>query len=169
MASVRKEFRRCPGGLSLRPGWPPEYGSELLTWWNRIEVYAGDRHLATYSGGAIGTTYFNHADWLGTERARTTVTGSLCETISSLPFGDGMSTSGSCGDPTPMHFTGNERDSESGLDNFEARYMAEQPRPLHGPDWSTVPAPVAYANLTDSQTLNLYAIVRDNPERFCGP
>ncbi|MHB8755548.1 MAG: hypothetical protein ACYC92_11420 [Candidatus Acidiferrales bacterium] len=33
----------------------------------RAEVYAGGKHLATYVNG---TTYFDHADWLGTERAR---------------------------------------------------------------------------------------------------
>ena len=31
---------------------------------NRKEVYAGGRHVATYTNG---TTYFDHADWLGTE------------------------------------------------------------------------------------------------------
>ena len=29
-------------------------------------------------------------------------------------------------------------------------------------DWSSVPAPVPYANLTNPQTLNLYAMVSDN-------
>jgi hypothetical protein len=29
-----------------------------------------------------------------------------------------------------------------------------------------VPAPVPYANLTNPQTLNLYAMVSDNPETF---
>jgi hypothetical protein len=33
-------------------------------------------------------------------------------------------------------------------------------------DWSAAPAPVPYANLTNPQTLNLYAMVRDNPESF---
>jgi hypothetical protein len=33
-------------------------------------------------------------------------------------------------------------------------------------DWSNVPVAVPYANLTNPQTLNLYAMVRDNPETF---
>jgi hypothetical protein len=53
--------------------------------WNRGEVYAGGRHLATYTNG---TTYFIHSDWLDTERARTTATGAPYETCTSLPFGD---------------------------------------------------------------------------------
>jgi len=70
---------------------------------NRYEIYAGSKHLATY---ANSTTYFIHSDWLGTERARSTVSGSLCETTVGLPYGDGQSLSGSCGDPNPLHFTG---------------------------------------------------------------
>jgi hypothetical protein len=33
-------------------------------------------------------------------------------------------------------------------------------------DWSAIPVAVPYANLTNPQTLNLYAIVNDNPETF---
>jgi hypothetical protein len=33
-------------------------------------------------------------------------------------------------------------------------------------DWSAVPEPVPYANLSNPQTLNLYAMVSDNPETF---
>jgi hypothetical protein len=33
-------------------------------------------------------------------------------------------------------------------------------------DWSSTPSPVPYANLTNPQTLNLYAMVSDNPESF---
>jgi RHS repeat-associated protein len=131
--------------------------------WISIEVYAGGSHLATYSGGTTGTTYFIQADWLGTERARTTVTGVLCETISSLSFGDGMSTSGSCGDPSPMHFTGKQRDTESSLDNFEARYMASSLGRFMSPDWSDDPDPVPYADLGDPQSLNLYLYAENNP------
>jgi len=33
-------------------------------------------------------------------------------------------------------------------------------------DWSSIPVPVPYANLNNPQTLNLYAMVADNPETF---
>jgi hypothetical protein len=33
-------------------------------------------------------------------------------------------------------------------------------------DWSAVPSPVPYANLTNPQSLNLYAMVADDPESF---
>jgi RHS repeat-associated protein len=131
--------------------------------WNRAEIYAGGRHLATYASGSGGTTYFNHADWLGTERMRTSMSAASCETITSLPFGDGQATSGSCGDPSPMHFTGKERDSESGLDNFGARYFASSMGRFMIPDWSTKPTDVPYGVFTDPETLNLYAYTRNNP------
>src|SRR6185437_4641583 len=130
---------------------------------DREEVYAGGRHLATYTNN---TTYFDHADWLGTERMRTTASGSSCETIVSLAFGDGEATTGSCSDASPMHFTGKQSDPESGLDDFDARYYSSQWGRFISADWSAVPVPVPYANFTNPQTLNLYAIVADNPGTF---
>lgn len=126
--------------------------------WNRVEVYSANSHVATYSGGTTGTTYFTQTDSLGTERARTTVTGSLCETISSLAFGDGMSTSGSCGDPSPLHFTGDQRDTESGLDNAQARYVASSLGRFMSPD----PANVG-ADFTNPQSWNMYSYAENTP------
>jgi RHS repeat-associated protein len=65
-----------------------------------------------------------------------------------------------------LKFTGKERDPESGLDNFGARYYSSTLGRFMSADWSSIPVPVPYANLTNPQTLNLYAIVRDNPETF---
>jgi len=130
--------------------------------WNRGEVYAGGKHLATYNGGTSGTTYFVHADWLGTERARTTNTGSPYESCVSLPFGDGQSCTG--GDPSPLHFTGKQRDTESALDYFGARYYSSSTARWLSPDWSLTPAPVPYANTSNPQSLNLYGMVRNNSE-----
>jgi len=129
--------------------------------WNRGEVYAGGRHLATYNGG---TTNLIHADWLGTERVRTTAAGASCENITSLPFGDALSTSGSCGDASPMHFTGKERDSESGLDNFGLRYDSSS----LGRFMSSDPGNAGAVN-ADPQSWNAYAYVRNNPVNLTDP
>jgi len=61
--------------------------------WNPGEVYAGGHHLTTYNNG---TTYLIHTDHRGSERVRTNSSGTSCETIVSLPFGDRQTTSGSC-------------------------------------------------------------------------
>jgi RHS repeat-associated protein len=118
---------------------------------NRGELYAGNRHLATYTAGANGSTFFTHTDWLGTERARTDMTAAACETVSSLPFGDGQTISGTCGDVSPMHFTGKQRDSESGLDNFGARYDSSSMGRFMSPD------PI---NLTARRL-----VIREHPEQ----
>jgi RHS repeat-associated protein len=126
----------------------------------RAEIYAGNRHLATWNGG---TTYFNHADWLGTERVRTNTWGTACEWITSLPFGDGETTSGSCA-PTPTFFTGKERDSESGLDYFGARYNSSSIGRFSTPD-----PLMASARVSDPQSWNRYTYGRNNPLKFFDP
>ncbi|HKV05579.1 MAG TPA: RHS repeat-associated core domain-containing protein, partial [Candidatus Acidoferrales bacterium] len=51
-------------------------------------------------------------------------------------------------------------------DDFGARYYSSRLGRWLSADWSSVPAPVPYANLANPQTLNLYAMVSDNPETF---
>ncbi|MES2394026.1 MAG: RHS repeat-associated core domain-containing protein [Acidobacteriota bacterium] len=60
-------------------------------------------------------------------------------------------------------FTGKERDAESGLDYFGARYYASNMGRWMSPDWSAKEEPVPYAKLDDPQSLNLYGYVRNNP------
>jgi RHS repeat-associated protein len=83
---------------------------------------------------------------------------------------------------TAALFTGKERDAETGLDFFEARYYsAAQGRftspdefkggivdPFTGQDIETNTA-LPYADITDPQTLNKYTYVRNNPLRYVDP
>jgi len=72
---------------------------------------------------------------------------------SNLPFGDGsataaVSTYSQCPeDATEHHFTGKERDDESGNDYFEARYYASSMGRFMSPDWSAKEDPVPYAKV----------------------
>lgn len=59
-------------------------------------------------------------------------------------------------------FTGKERDSESGLDNFGKRYYASS----MGRFSSTDPGPYIWR---DPQTLNRYTYTRNNPLRYVDP
>jgi RHS repeat-associated protein len=127
--------------------------------WNRGEVYAGGMHLATYTTGATGNTYFVHSDWLGTERVRSTAGGAIYSTWTSYPFGEGSSTP----NPTGTFFTGKVRDLETGDDYFGARYYNSAMGRFMSPDWSATPSGVPYAQLGDPQSLNLYGYVRNNP------
>ena len=65
--------------------------------------------------------------------------------------------------PKSHKFTGKERDSESGLDDFGARYYSSLQGRSLTPDWSARQDPIPYADLRNPQTLNLYAYVLNNP------
>jgi RHS repeat-associated protein len=130
-----------------------------------IETYAAGLHLGTYvlnSAQTATVLYYDHADWLGTERARADLSGNACEKISSLPFGDGQTITGTCGDISPRHFTGKERDPESGLDNFGARYDSSSMGRFMSPD------PLG-GRLIGPQTLNKYSYVANNPINSTDP
>lgn len=130
--------------------------------WVRGEIYAGGQHIATYENDlSTPTTFFTHADHLGTERVETGVSGASCETTTSLPFGDGLNTSGSC-DPTALRFTGKQRDFETNLDNFGARYNSSSLGRFMSPD------PLG-GSLVDPQTLNRYSYVRNKPINMTDP
>ncbi len=82
-------------------------------------VFANGQLLATYQYAA-GTWSYALNDWLGTKRVVANADGTVQEGCLGLPFGDGLQCMGS--DPSPLHFTGKERDTESGNDYFGARY-----------------------------------------------
>jgi RHS repeat-associated protein len=60
-------------------------------------------------------------------------------------------------------FTGKERDAESGLDMFGARYYGSNVGRFATPDWAVKPVTVPYANSGNPQSLNLYVYVENNP------
>jgi len=88
----------------------------------------------------------------------------LCYDADFYPYGGEDDFTDSC--QQNYKFQGKERDSETGNDYFGARFYSSTYGRFLSPDWSSVPAPVPYANLSNPQTLNLYAFVRDNPESF---
>jgi RHS repeat-associated protein len=62
-------------------------------------------------------------------------------------------------------FTGKERDQESGLDYFGARYYGSSMGRFMSPD----PSGLSYADPTNPQSLNLYSYVLNNPLKFTDP
>ena len=124
----------------------------------RTYVSAAGKLIATYDANGL---HFRATDWLGSMRASTDARGVLEEESSMLPFGDQLT--GDLLYPDSHHFTGKERDSESGNDYFGARYYASTMGRFLSPDWSAKAEPVPYAKLDDPQNLNLYAYVENNP------
>jgi len=138
-------------------------------------VFFGGKRIAhrVVSSGSI--SYYAE-DFLGSSRAITTSTGTLCYDADFYPYGGERVIISTCAQN--YKFEGKERDTETGNDDFGARYYTSRLGRWLSADWSSVPAPVPYANLTNPQTLNLYAMTSDNPETFadldghffgCGP
>ena len=136
--------------------------------WRHTNVYAGGKQIATYDGNVNAPSlHFYVDDPLGTRRAQTNASGVLEATYQSLPFGDGLNQIAAPGyngdDPTENHFTGKERDAESGNDYMFARYYNSATGRFLSPDWSAKEEPVPYAKLDNPQSLNLYGYVLNNP------
>src|SRR5215467_488040 len=72
-------------------------------------------------------------------------------------------------DSNHYKFTSKERDSETGLDYFGARYYANWTGRFLTPDWAAKPITVPYANFGNPQSLNLYTYGKNNPTTFGDP
>jgi RHS repeat-associated protein len=127
--------------------------------WIHTNAYAGEQLVATYDNDGKGV-HFNIPDWLGTRRVQTDYTGTTESTCTNNPFGDPDTI---CASATEQFFTGKERDSESGLDYFGARYYGSSIGRWMSPDWEAKPEAVPYSSLDNPQSLNLYAYVGNNP------
>jgi len=165
-------------GFSLSARWLVDLGGQQVTEldgsnnWKHSNVFSGGRLTATYD--TVGLHYAL-ADPLGTKRVQANVLGQVDENCTSLPFGNDLGTNPGVNcwapqnglqtndDATEHHFTGKERDTESGNDYFEARYYASSMGRFMSPDWSAKYEPIPYAKLDNPQSLNLYSYVLNNP------
>jgi RHS repeat-associated protein len=120
--------------------------------------------------GTPGTQYLT-ADAIGSTRMITDGNGTVQNCKDYYPYGGEIPASaatgrsGSCWTDLPetLRFTGKERDAETGLDYFGARYFSGGQGRWTSPDWSEKVQAVPYAEFSDPQTLNLYGYVRNNP------
>jgi RHS repeat-associated protein len=126
--------------------------------WRTGYVYLGGSLLAQYRNG---TTYFAHRDHLGSIRMLTDPTKANFDSVDFMPFGEQLA-----GDSGSSHkFTGKERDSESNLDFFGARYYGGNMGRFMNPD----PLYIEMHRLADPQQLNLYTYGRNNPLSITDP
>ncbi len=146
---------------------------------NTVLVYDGMGQLtAEYGPSSTSGTQYVVSDMLGSTRLLFSTTG-VVERFDYLPFGEEL-TAGVGGRTTAqdystilypsatpdlqdVKFTAKERDAETGLDFFGARYFSSAQGRFTSPDWSATPQPIPYADLSNPQSLNLYNYMRNNP------
>ncbi len=143
---------KVAGGVTTYYYWG--IGEKVSGSWTKFFVSGLGGKLVEYSSS---TTKFFVTNHLGSVAARMDVSGTLSETYRYLPFGELFA-----GTATTHEFTGKERDQESGLDYFGARYLAS----CHG-RWMSVD-PLSGDN-TDPRQLNRYAYVHNDPVNFIDP
>jgi RHS repeat-associated protein len=120
-------------------------------------VFAGSQRVAVKTN--TGTWYY-HPDHLGSSSIVTDNTGNKSEEIYYYPFGGTRTDTGSVS--VKHKFTGQERDDETGLYYYGARYYDPQLGRFISAD-SIVQAPF------DPQTLNRYSYCRNNPIIYSDP
>jgi RHS repeat-associated protein len=131
-------------------------GSQTLL---QAQTYWSGKPVAYYSNGSI---HYQHQDWQGTERARTSYNGTVEGTFSSLLFGDSFTVTGA--DTDPYHYAMLDHDSESSTEHAQFRqYNSAQGRWM-SPD----PYDGSY-HFGNPQSLNRYTYVLNNPIRYVDP
>jgi RHS repeat-associated protein len=133
-------------------------------------IYDGMGNLAAEHGGTSATNgpEFLTADHLGSTRVLTNAAQGIVSRHDFRPFGDeilagirqgitGYNQDGG----VRQEFTGKERDAETGLDYFGARYMSSAQGRFTSPD-----RPFADQHVANTQSWNLYSYTRNNPLSF---
>jgi len=135
---------------------------------NEGRIYWDGQQIAYRSSD--GTTYFDHQDYLGTERMRTNSAGALAATFSTLPWGDGYVANivDAAAGQDSLQFAGLDADVNSSgapmSDHAQFRnYSFQQGRWL-APD----PYDGSY-DITNPQSFNRYAYAANNPLTFVDP
>ncbi|MBK7926931.1 MAG: RHS repeat-associated core domain-containing protein [Bryobacterales bacterium] len=128
--------------------------------------------LAANSTGA-GIGYLT-ADQLGSTRVVTGADGAARECFDYLPFGQELNWPCGQSGGTRVRFTGKERDAETGLDYFGARYMSAAQGRFTSPDPFSILQEAKDREeldeyLADPQNWNRYAYVGNNPLKFIDP
>ncbi|MFZ0410206.1 MAG: RHS repeat-associated core domain-containing protein, partial [Candidatus Acidiferrales bacterium] len=128
-------------------------------------IYFGNARVARRD--ASGNVFYYSQDHLGTSRVLAEVpsggsTATLCYDADFYPFGGERAYTNTCAQN--YKFTGKERDTESHLDNFSARYNSSTLGRFMSPDPGN-----AGADPTNPQSWNMYTYVLNNPLNFVDP
>jgi RHS repeat-associated protein len=127
--------------------WPGP-GGEVLTETDLTGVV--DEEYVYFNGERIaridrpsGAVHYYFSNQLGSASVITDASGNIQQQSDYYPFG-GVAY-GNRSDPNRYKFSGKERDSESNLDNFGARYFTSTMGRFMTADWAARPTAVPYA------------------------
>src|SRR5262249_564729 len=153
---VGVSFNSSTGVLSGTPDPGTADGYPItFTAHNGIGSDATQSFMLTVANPSSSSVEYYFSDPLGTARVVTNASGTVCYDADLYPYGGERAYTNTC--DVDFKFTGKERDSESGLDNFGARYDSSQYGRFMTPD----PIFFQASMLTDPQRFNLYAYVRN--------
>src|SRR5258708_24461052 len=119
-------------------------------------VFFGGERVARkdFPGNAV-SYYFS--DYLKTASVITDSAGNIKSESDYYPWGGELQFTNN--DSNHYKLGGHERDSESGLDYFGARYYSNGLGRFITPDWAAKATACPYAEISDPQSLNLYSYV----------
>src|SRR3989339_566523 len=106
--------------------------------------------------------YYNSNDHLTSASVITNVSGGVVQKLDYLPFGSERVNVKTSGFDTRFTFTDQEKDDESGLMYYGARYY----NPVIGRFTSVDPA---FGNFMEPQSFNKYAYTQNNPLKYIDP
>ena len=129
------------------------------------KYYWGAKPVAFYTTAASGSAgaHFEHQDWMGTERLRTTYNGGVEGTFTSLPWGDGPP-SGTGSDLDANHYATLDHDTETGTDHAQFRQYSNTQGRWLSPD----PYGGSY-DASNPQSFNRYVYAMNSPLSYVDP
>jgi RHS repeat-associated protein len=116
--------------------------------------FANNERVAKKKGNE---TFYYHPDHLGSTNVITDENGNLVEKTKYLPFGEVR-----FGGSEKYGYTGQEKDAETELMYYNARYYSPSMRKFTQPD-------TIVQDVYDPQTINRYSYVRNNPVKLVDP
>ncbi len=162
--SLNERVREAPTRGTYEFVWDTQ-GRRVSNWsasshgFVESNAYSDSNPIAIRAGGQ---RQFEHQNWLGTERLRTTYNGGVALSLSSLPWGDGLSPSGDDGDQHDFELM--DRDLEDNTEHAQYRQYSTNLGRWMSPDVYN-----GSYDFSNPQSFNRYTYASNDPANFIDP